>query len=307
MRLLPADLHLGTRTSVTAQWTALGRALELTREPSARIVSDPLAPLFLDRVHRQVLRGAAAGPAGVRHTLERSEFTAIATSALCRHRAIDAALLETLPEVDQVVVLGAGYDTRAHRFATAIGRRPVFEVDLAPMSRQKAAVVAARPRAFRSRQVVRVETDFAARPLRTALVSAGFRPGSRTFVAWEGVTMYLPQASVRATLDDLAAVCGSGSTLAADFFRRVPGVHPVDIVRRAAGDSLRLVGEPLRYEPDPDVAEAVLAGCGFEVVDLADGDQLTRRHATGGRRCDAALYVVKALSNSSTRRSISPR
>lgn len=294
MRLLPAALHRSDRPSLTAQWTALGRALELTREPSARIISDPLAPLFLDRVHAELLHRATARPGlDVLRSVERSEFAAIGTSALCRHRAIDAALLEALPEVEQVVVLGAGYDTRAHRFATAIGSRPVFEVDLAPLLRQKASVVAAHPRRFRSRQVVRVETDFADRPLRTSLLAAGFRPGAPAFVAWEGVSMYLDRAAVAATVRDLAAIGGTGSVLAADFFRRVPARRPMDAFRRVAAGSLRLVGEPIRFEPDPSDAAELGNDAGFTLLDLIDANAMTRRHATDGRRCDPALYVLR--------------
>lgn len=295
-RLLPAALPWGGpsdgRPSLTAQWTALGRALELAREPSARIVSDPLAPLLLDRANTRLLRGAAGPALDVVHVLERSAFAAIGTSALCRHRYIDAALLETLPEVSQVVILGAGYDTRAHRFTTPIGARPVYEVDLATLSRRKAAIVAAHPRAFRSRQVVRVETDFRSRPLRGALTAAGLRPGAPTFVAWEGVSMYLDETAVRATLHDLAAVCGRGSVLAMDFFRRIPGLRPLDTARRAAAGSLRLIGEPIRFGPEPSEADALLGAAGFTTVDIADATRMTRRFATDGRSCDEAMQVV---------------
>ena len=292
-QLLPTELHRGSRPSLTAQATALGRALELTREPSERIVSDTLAPLFLSAANRVVLSRLTSGSAlpAVR-ALERSELSAIGTSALCRHRVIDAALLEALPEIAQVLILGAGYDTRAHRFATSIGTRPVYEVDLAPLSRQKAATVAANPRAFRSRQVVRVETDFRSQPLRSMLTAAGFSSGAPTFVAWEGVSMYLDHAAVRSTLDELAAVCGPGSVLAMDFFRRIPGLTPVDAFRRAAVGSLRLIGEPIRFEPDASAALDLLGDAGFTAARTLDAAAMTRRFATGARHCDEAMYVI---------------
>ena len=43
----PPALHTTDRPSTTAQWTALGRALELRREPDERIVTDQYAPVFL--------------------------------------------------------------------------------------------------------------------------------------------------------------------------------------------------------------------------------------------------------------------
>ena len=63
----------------------------------------------------------------------------------CRKRFIDDKLDEALGNIDAVVILGAGMDTRAYRLA----RRsdiPVFEVDLAGQHRAQEGRRAARDR-----------------------------------------------------------------------------------------------------------------------------------------------------------------
>ena len=292
-RLVPLPLHTTDRPSATAQWTTFGRALELQRPPADRIVGDPHAPVFLSALNRRALPPLASAGAVVRR-IERTGVAGIATSALCRHAFIDSHLLESLPEVEQIVILGAGYDSRAYRFARAIDGRTVYEVDLAPLSRAKAAIVDAHPERFARGAVERVEIDFRTESLRTRLAGSGFRLGVPSFVVWEGVSMYLDRQAVVGTLETLALVCGPGSVLAMDFWQHA-GAHAATArLRRAAVQGMRLIGEPITFAlPSAEVA-GLLGSTGFHLRDLAPGPRLTTRFATGGRACDDGLYVVAA-------------
>ncbi|WP_375480370.1 class I SAM-dependent methyltransferase [uncultured Jatrophihabitans sp.] len=293
MRVIPSLPSVSGRPSRTAQATALGRALELSRDPAERIVSDPLAPFFLPPATRALLAPLyAAGP--VVRLAERTPPAAISTSALCRHRFIDEHLLAALPDVEQVLLLGAGYDARAYRFANQLGDRTAYEVDLPAMARRKASVVAAHADLFGPAQVVRVETDFARQSLADRLADAAFPSGVATFVVWEGVSMYLAADAVRATLAALREVCGPGSMIAMDCWQRAGERTPLGAARRAGEQSLRLLGEPVRSALPADRAPALLDQHGFEVADLAQAAAMTRRFATGGRRCDRGMYVLAA-------------
>ena len=292
-RLIPRTLHTSDRPSATAQWTTLFRALELGRPADERIVTDRFAPAFLTGAYARALDPLnRATP--VRRVIERRELVGIAASVLCRHRFIDAHLLQAVPETAQVVVLGAGYDSRAYRFARTLGSRPVFEVDLAPLSRRKAAVVESRPDLFDRARVRRVEIDFRTESLEDRLLAHGFVRGEPTFVVWEGVAMYLSRVAVVQTLRTLAGVCGRGSVVAMDFWQPVGGLGPYAQLRRAAVRGLAVIGEPVTFSVRPADAEVLLGETGFELLDLADGHRLTARYATDGRRCDDGLYVVAA-------------
>jgi methyltransferase (TIGR00027 family) len=224
---------------------------------------------------------------------ERFELAGLATSGLCRHRFIDEHLLTALGHVEQVLILGAGYDSRAYRLADAIDGRPVYEVDLAPLSRRKAAIVAARPDIFGHAAIRRVEIDFRTQSLAGQLGSHGYAAGLPTFVVWEGVSMYLSSEAVHETLAALRTVCGAGSVVAMDFWQQVAGVGGYPF-RLAAERAMRFIGEPVTFPVDAARVSDVLAPHGFEIVDLAEAATLTARYATGGRTCDRGMYVVAA-------------
>ena len=290
LRFPPIELHASERPSSTAQWTTLGRALELRRDD--RIVTDVFAPVFLSRAGRALLRALERGGRAVQRG-ERVQLAGLAASALCRHRFIDEHLVAALPDVEQVLILGAGYDSRAYRFADQIGTRPVYEVDLAPLSRRKAEIVAAHPGQFGPTQVHRVEINFRSESLPTVLAAAGFTADAPTFVGWEGVSMYLTRDAVNETLAGLAAVCGPGSVLGMDFWQHVHGPGGYRL-RAAVERGMRVVGEPIAFPIDADDVPALLAPHGFAVGDLAQAAEMTARYATDGRRCDPGMFVVAA-------------
>jgi len=291
--VLRRELHTTDRPSSTAQWTTFGRVLELGRDEPERIVTDPYAPVFLSGTSRALMTPLkAAGPLVRRG--ERLEIAGIAASGLCRHAFIDNHLLDAIGDMDQVLILGAGYDSRAYRFATEIGARPVFEVDLAPLSRRKAEIVAANADLFGHAAIQRVEIDFRTQSLADRLAASGFVAHRPTFVVWEGVSMYLTRAAVRATLGALSSLCGSGSVIAMDFWQRVGGRGPNARLRRLGERSIRLIGEPLTFCIGADTVDGMFTAQDFEMLDLAEAVEMTKRYATAGRRCDPGMYVVAA-------------
>ena len=205
-----------------AAQTALGpmvlAAIEHNESPGRRLVDDDLAESFLPARWRWLVRSARAG--AVRRALtgasERSG-PGLWASIACRKRFIDERLSDPLNDVDTVVVLGAGLDTRACRIARH-SDMPVFEVDQHVNTERKAAVIervlGATPPSVRL-----VPLDFETEALMPALQAAGYRRGDRTFFIWEGVTQYLRPEAVRSTLDQLRGAA-PGSRLVFTYIRQ---------------------------------------------------------------------------------------
>lgn len=133
-----------------------------------------------------------------------------------RNQFYDQVLGEAATNIDQVVILGAGWDTRAYEELKNADVR-IFEVDTP--ATQQVKIAALQKAGIESSHVTFVETDFNQVSWIDALRRHGFDPARRTFVLWEGVTMYLPEDAVRSTLAAVAEL-GPGSLIAFDYFAR---------------------------------------------------------------------------------------
>jgi methyltransferase (TIGR00027 family) len=289
----PFAHRLQSRPSVTAEAVTMARALEHLRPPAERVVDDPWAHLFVSSAGRRALAAWSGSLTG--RALRRLGVTGTSYVPL-RHRFIDEHLVAALDAgVVQLVLLGAGYDTRAYRFADQLAGRPVFEVDLAAISRAKAATVAAHRAELPETNVVRVEIDFESQSLGDVLADASFDVGALTFFVWEGVPMYLTRAAVTSTLDAIHALSADGSQLAHDMWFLVDEPGPLGTARRSAPGALSLIGEPVTFGVHPEDYEALLQRHGFALLDLALASALQARYAPDARAVlDDSLYVLTA-------------
>jgi methyltransferase (TIGR00027 family) len=177
-------------------------AVEHQEAEGHRLVDDELAGQFLPLGMRWLV-GATRWPVARRLMIGASERTGprLWANLACRKRYIDEKLNADLADIDAVVVLGAGLDTRAYRFAHRTDV-PMFEVDLPVNIARKAATVR-RVLGGPPPSVHLVPVDFERDDLAAGLAAHGYRQDYRTFFIWEGVTQYLTEAAVRATFDDL--------------------------------------------------------------------------------------------------------
>ncbi|MGW5053532.1 class I SAM-dependent methyltransferase [Actinokineospora sp. NPDC004072] len=117
-----------------------------------------------------------------------------------RTRHMDQVLRDEVADgASQVVILGAGFDSRAYRLARDLAGTTVYEVDHPDTSARKRerlrAVVKRIPGNVRY-----VTVDLNHQDLAEALAGKGFDPAVRTIVIWSGVAPYLTPDGVERTL-----------------------------------------------------------------------------------------------------------
>jgi len=172
---------------------------------------------------------------------------------------------------DQVVLLGAGFDTRAARLAAA--GVTFFEVDHPATQAAKRARLAELD-GYPVDAARYVTCDFEHDDPVARLVAGGLDAREPTLVLWEGVVSYLTEEAVRATATRLATGLDARSLLAFEFLGKnyAAGAkqRPADAAAKAyIGTEL---GEPIRYGTD-DVLP-MLADCGFRWVRVLDFNEV---------------------------------
>ena len=196
----------------------------------------------------------------------------------------DGALERHLSHIDQLVILGAGLDTRAYRLAAGSGIQ-CFEVDMPKTQSFKREML--RRARLDATGVIFVPADFESEEWFKELVNRGFEPGKPSFFLWEAVTMYLDRLAVETTLRRVAA-CAPGSVVAFDYFAsqliddRSLFMGFLRAVAKLVGESFGVFG--IDNTPPMDKrAAALLESCGLSLEEhRAFGEETTRKRAPAG-------------------------
>jgi methyltransferase (TIGR00027 family) len=210
--------------------------------------------------------------------------------ASARITFFDAAIDRYLDGIGQLVILGAGFDTRAFRLPRDTRVRP-FEVD-APKT-QAVKRDALERAGLSSAGVTFVAADLEKEDWLARLVDAGFCPGEPALFLCEGVIVYLDREAVEATLRAIASTA-RGSVVAFDYFTTEP-LESRALYWRYARAGTTAAGEPLKFgidstPPSRERLAELLRSCGLTLV-----EQRTLGHETGGKRAwgGFATAIVK--------------
>jgi len=275
---------------------AVLRGLEHGRPADERVVEDPVSLRLLPTGSRCVLRLLeVTGLADVILKRREGELPGVIGSLLGRTRYIDDVLREAVWDgVGQVVILGAGFDTRAYR-ASGLDGAHVFEVDLPAVQSAKRAALERASIPVPS-TVSLVAIDFEDDDLGDALAEAGFQPGVRTLFIWEGVTQYLSLSAIEDTLAWVSGAGGHGSWLVFSYVRDdvVSGNAASDAERKVMARAER-GGAPWRTGLAPAEVPVLLERYGLEVVEEVGGEEYRERYLEPAGRDLATLRAERVV------------
>jgi len=256
------------QASRTAESMALFRALESARAEGSRLFADPFAAYFLSLSMRCAVGLAARYPfvhAGLTRFIDQ-RWPGARPSGVARTVLIDQAFREALASgVEQVAILGAGYDSRAYRIDELNGIK-VFEVDRGETQRLKRRRLSRIPHPVPS-EVAFVEMDFLRQTLPEALASAGFRSSIKSFFIWEGVSHYLDSCAVDSIMRFVGR-CAAKSRIAFTYIDR--GLLDGSKAFSVSPNVLRLLeraGEPWKFGFDPAELPFYLSVRGLKLIE----------------------------------------
>lgn len=193
------DNGVEQKPSETAMFAALRRTIANKEFANEKFGPDYLAEYFLPAHFRFFLKFEKIR-ANTRDKLD-GFLPGLTEYMVARTAHFDKLFVDALEnEIPQIVLLGAGYDTRAYRFAELNRCTKIFELDIAPtQNRKKNCLKKARVKI--PSQVNFVPIDFNKESLADVLERAGYDHRDKTLFIWEGVSYYLEAESVEGTLE----------------------------------------------------------------------------------------------------------
>jgi methyltransferase (TIGR00027 family) len=197
---------------------------------------------------------------------------------------LDAAILRRIP---QIVILGAGLDSRAYRFAQRIGHATVYEVDRQEQTQAKQRLL--RNLGTVPDNVRYMAVDFTRAEAAAALRAQGWDPDRQSLFICEGLFYYLPQEAVDGLFRTMATAA-AGTRLVFDYVRAAVLANPEQ--HHGAPEFLSLVarhGEPVRSSFAEVGLEKIIGQYGFRLQTHLFG-QMIPEHVWGGNppyRCAA--------------------
>jgi methyltransferase (TIGR00027 family) len=296
-----------------AEIIALARALESSRPGGDRLFDDPLSLGLLSPATKllfQLVRLPLIGTPMLRIT--DALAPGVRGFIVGRTRYIDDALSAALGDGnDQIVILGAGYDSRPYRIPGIESTR-VFELDLPRLQVEKRRRVC-RLLEKLPEHVAFVPIDFESQELAEVLPSAGFREGHPAFFICEGVTEHISAEATDRIFRYVASAATSERRIVFTYLDR----RLLDGSGHFPGTRMHIAhsGFSLRsFAVDPKQLRPHLSQRGLELIDDVAGAEFAERYfEPSGRRLRANEFhrtalarVLRATASSTMRRTPRP-
>jgi methyltransferase (TIGR00027 family) len=206
---------------------------------------------------------------------------------LCRTRYIDDVLKRSVEEgIQQLVILGAGFDSRAYRIG-GMEKVQVFEVDFPGTQKLKQLrlekVIGAVPG-----NVTLVGLDFEQQKLDGLEKTPGFQKGKKTLFICEGVSQYVTEPTVNTILEFVSGVSVAGSAIVFTYVRRglIDGTACPEWFRRFLLFADK-VGSPLLFGLEPGDLGQFLADRGLKLTEEVGAAEYQKRYLVPlGREMD---------------------
>jgi methyltransferase (TIGR00027 family) len=181
--------------------------------------------------------------------------------------------------LQQVVLIGAGFDTRPYRFGKQLPGVRFFEVDQPATQALKKQMVE-KAMGELPPHVVYVAIDYRTRPFFRAISDAGYREDQKTLFVWEGSTAFTARDVVAENLVAMANRSGHGSELVFDHIPQEIVEGDYSQFRGAMFAAIRLdaSGEPRVFGIPGGTANDYVGRHGFKMISDLDNAQLAKQY-----------------------------
>jgi methyltransferase (TIGR00027 family) len=258
-----------------ARGAALVRALAAREEREEIRCSDTLAEIFLADDRENSLDDPANREWLIKNYLPKGVYAyTIARTAYFDH-VLEQALREGVP---QIVILGAGYDSRPYRFATLVGETRIFELDELNTLQRKQKKLQQANIAIPG-NLAYAPLSFETSKLGETLAGAGFDGEKQTLFIWEGSTYYLSAEQVDKIFSFIRKQLPAGSTLCFDY-NSISSVSSGQGGENELPQSTGFAADSVAFGIEEGKAGVFLAERDFLILEHLTAEEMEKRYLT---------------------------
>jgi len=148
------------------------------------------------------------------YTMDHKRTVGSGDYAIVRAHYVDNRLDESWSENLQIVIIGAGLDTRAYRLKSLKERNTLFEIDFPIINKYKEKILKDE---IPFCNVIRISLDFSTKNWMEDLRKAGFDTNLDTFWILEGFAYYLEKETISSILTQIAGIKANENRLFVDL------------------------------------------------------------------------------------------
>ena len=205
--------RIESKTSRTAEFTCMVRASSFYEKTPQYKSNDYIAPILVPKFFLPVIKISI-----LRNFFKNRFFPpGMYEYVIARTKYIDSVFQNAMKDgFDQILIFGAGFDSRGVRFATLNKKTNIFELD-APVTQE------AKINQFKNRKIeinsniTFISIDFNKESLEDKLTLSGFDKNKKSLFILEGLTMYLDFDAINSTFDIINEFAGENSEIVFDY------------------------------------------------------------------------------------------
>jgi len=207
------EKRIESKTSRTAEFTCMVRAASFYEKRPQYKTDDHIAPILVPKFFLPVIKIGPVRTFFINRLFPKGMYEYV----IARTKFVDSVFQKALEnQFDQILIFGAGFDSRGVRFSDLNKGTKIFELD-APVT-QNAKVNQLRNRGIElNSNIIFISIDFNKESLEEKLLESGFNENQESLFILEGLTMYLDPEAVDSTFDVINKFSGKGSEVVFDY------------------------------------------------------------------------------------------
>ncbi|MBP2656024.1 MAG: methyltransferase [Firmicutes bacterium] len=264
--------RIKVQVSKTAQLTCGARALSYYSKDRYYKSEDYLAPIFMSPYFVFIVKHFpnfaskfASKGGGYEYLISRTKL-------------IDEFVKNHSSKFQQILILGAGFDSRAIRFNNELSHATIFELD-APIT-QNAKINRLRGKKIKLPSNLKfIPADFTDESLPQKLDAVGFKKEMTSLYILEGLTYYLDQETINTTFNQISEYSGKDSMIVFDYiYSSVIRQETTHKAEERIYQGAAKIGENLTFGIEKGQIEQFLLKYKFELVDEFDSNRLGEKY-----------------------------